>query len=67
MPPPISSIEGRRCCEQVVADYDALSRLDPWKTTMLLRVKRRLQGAGPMGGPGAAQAPPVQLEGDDLT
>ena len=42
---------------QVVAAYDSMSRLDPWKTTMLLRVKRNLQGvpvqeSGGGGGPG---------------
>lgn len=27
---------------QVVKDYDSISRLDPWHTTLLLRVKKRL-------------------------
>ncbi len=27
----------------VVAEYDSLSRLDAWKTTMLVRVKRKIQ------------------------
>jgi len=27
----------------VIAEYDNLSRLDPWKTSMLVRVKRKLQ------------------------
>ncbi|XP_003746133.1 alpha-soluble NSF attachment protein [Galendromus occidentalis] len=29
---------------QAVADYDSISRLDQWYTTMLLRVKKTLQG-----------------------
>jgi alpha-soluble NSF attachment protein len=27
----------------VVAEFDSLSRLDSWKTTMLVRVKRKIQ------------------------
>jgi len=64
---------------QVVGEYDAMSRLDPWKTTMLLRVKRKLQGGAPAAGPGAgagagggaagapAAMPEVHVDGDDLT
>ena len=52
---------------QVVSEYDSLSRLDAWKTTMLVRVKRKLQG-GAAAAAGAAGAPqPVVVEGDDLT
>ena len=29
-----------------VFEYDSISPLDPWKTTMLLRVKKTLGGAG---------------------
>lgn len=37
-----------------VAEYDNLSRLDPWKTTMLVRVKRKIQSR-------------VEVEEEDLT
>jgi len=30
---------------QVVSEYDSISRLDPWKTSMLLRVKNQLRQA----------------------
>ena len=28
----------------VVADYDSVSPLDPWMTTILLRIKRQIAG-----------------------
>lgn len=30
----------------VVADFDSLTRLDAWKTTLLLRVKKRIPEEG---------------------
>ncbi len=32
-----------RAFATAVAEFDALTRLDAWKTNMLLKVKRRLQ------------------------
>ena len=31
-------------CMQVVGDYDSISPLDPWMTTILLRIKRAISG-----------------------
>jgi len=54
-----------------VGEWDSVSRLEPWKTTMLLGVKRRLEAAGAgrgapggwVGGlaPGGEGAPPLPL------
>jgi hypothetical protein len=44
-----------RAFATAVAEFDALTRLDTWKTNMLLRVKRRLQArqAGEEAGAGS--------------
>ena len=33
-------------------EYDRISKLDPWKTSMLLRVKRSIEGSAGVGGEG---------------
>jgi len=31
---------------EALRDYDSVSRLDPWHTSMLLRVKKGIEGVG---------------------
>jgi alpha-soluble NSF attachment protein len=31
---------------QAVVDFDSVSKLDPWKTTLLLRIKNDIQADG---------------------